>query len=475
MSRAEVRSLRVARPDGAVIAAEVIGSTEHPVVLLVAGGESSMDWWRPEFCDLIAGRGLCVVRYDQRGMGETTLGPPGTRRDGLPVAVDDALAVLDAVGASDAHWVGFSAGGWVAQLAALDHPDRVRALTLVSTTPTMFEYDPDLPGATARMQEMWANPLPEPDWSDPNAVIEYHVDIDRHYAGDEFDEAHDRAIWTDTVRRSPGMHRDEGGADVFEDAPRWRDRLGRDPGADDRGARHRRPDVPDRQRGGAGARHPGGAVRDDPRRWARAAAGGVGCSGRSGDIGTVTSDTERGMLGRMGTVTISFEMTLDGVFDQMEHWFDVEDPELVRHSDELVFGADAVLLGRESYEFFREYWPAQTDDRGFAAHYNALPKYVASTTLSGPLDWNATLIEGDVAEAVRRLRDQYESIISHGYGRLAATLVDAGLVDEIHAGIHPFLVGNAEDRLRTPHPVGLRLLDVQTYESGIIAARYAPA
>ena len=72
---------------------------------------------------------------------------------------------------------------------------------------------------------------------------------------------------------------------------------------------------------------------------------------------------------------------------------DVEDPDLVRHSDTLVFGADAVLLGRESYEFFREYWPKQTDDRGFAAHYNALPKYVASTTLTGPLDWNATLIE----------------------------------------------------------------------------------
>ena len=61
---------------------------------------------------------------------------------------------------------------------------------------------------------------------------------------------------------------------------------------------------------------------------------------------------------------------------------------------------------------------------------------------------------------------RYDSIISHGYGGLAATLVDAGLVDEIHAGIHPFLVGNAEDRLRTPHPVGLRLLDVPTYRLG---------
>ena len=132
------------------------------------------------------------------------------------------------------------------------------------------------------------------------------------------------------------------------------------------------------------------------------------------------------MLECMGKVTISFEMTLDGVFDQMEHWFDPDDPGVQRASDDLVFGADAVLLGRESYEFFREYWPKQTDDRGFADHYNALPKYVASTTLSGPLDWNATLIEGDVAETVRALKEQYTSIVSHGYGDLAATLVDAG-------------------------------------------------
>lgn len=220
------RTLRVARPDGTEIAAEVIGSTGQPAVLLVAGGECSMDWWRPEFCELIADRGLCVVRYDQRGMGETTLGPPGTRRDGLPIAVDDAIAVLDAAGVTDAHWLGFSAGAWVAQLAALDRPDRVRALTLVSTSPTMFEADPDLPEATARMQEVWADPLPEPDWSDSNAVVEYLVEVDRDYAGDEFDEVHDRAIWVDTVRRSPGMHRDEGGADTIVAAPRWRERLG---------------------------------------------------------------------------------------------------------------------------------------------------------------------------------------------------------------------------------------------------------
>lgn len=177
----------------------------------------------------------------------------------------------------------------------------------------------------------------------------------------------------------------------------------------------------------------------------------------------------------MGTVTISFEMTLDGAFDQMEQWFDADDPAVTRASEALVFGADAVLIGRESYEFFREYWPTQTDDRGFADHYNALPKFVASRTLTGPLDWNATLIEGDVVEGVRALRDRYRSIVSHGYGELAATLVDAGLVDEVHVGIHPFVVGDAEIRLRSPHAQGFRLLSAETSESGVIQAKYAPA
>ncbi|MBM7503695.1 alpha/beta fold hydrolase [Agromyces aurantiacus] len=225
MSRTAVAVLRVPRPDGAVIAAEVIGSPRHPLVLLVAGAGSSMDWWRPEFCELLVDRGLRVARYDPRGIGETTLAPPGTRRDGLGVSVGDALAVLDAAGARDAHWVGFSAGAWACQLAALDHPDRVRALTLVSTTPTVFEADDDLPGSVDRLRQACASPPAEPDWNDPAAVVEYHVEIDRDYAGDEFDEAHDRAMWTNTVRRSPVMPGREDAVDEYEEVPRWRERL----------------------------------------------------------------------------------------------------------------------------------------------------------------------------------------------------------------------------------------------------------
>ena len=153
------RALRVARPDGAEIAAEVIGSAEHPVVLLVAGGES--------LHGLVAARVLRPDRGSRAAAWCATTSAAWARRRSVrparaatgcrsPSRTRSRCSMPSA--RADAHWVGFSAGGWVAQLAALDHPDRVRALTLVSTSPTMFEADPDLPGATARMREVVGEP-----------------------------------------------------------------------------------------------------------------------------------------------------------------------------------------------------------------------------------------------------------------------------------------------------------------------------
>ncbi|GAA1962998.1 alpha/beta fold hydrolase [Agromyces allii] len=234
--RAEVtdaawRELRVERPDGAVLAAEVAGDARQPLVLLVAGAECSMDWWRPEFCAAIVERGFRVARYDQRGTGRTTLGRAGERRGGLGTAVDDAIAVLEAVSEADgcraqAHWLGLSAGGFAVQVVAVEHPELVLSLTLIATRPASpYDSDADLPPVSERMMRAWAEPVPEPDWADEASVIEYHVDVDRAYAGMEFDEAHERAIWTATVRRSPDRHRDEPEPDVVDEPARWRERL----------------------------------------------------------------------------------------------------------------------------------------------------------------------------------------------------------------------------------------------------------
>ncbi len=198
------------------------------MVLLNAGAACPMDWWRPEFCAALAGRGVRVIRYDQRETGESTLDPVGEPRHGLPTLVGDAVAILDALDVDEAHWVGFSVGGWIAQLAALDHPERVRALTLMSTQPTGPDSaDSDLPGVADRLLEVFAHPAPTPDWSDADAVVDYLVEDERNYAGLEFDEAHVRAIWSDAVRRTPDIRRSMAGSSSGGDrAARWRERLG---------------------------------------------------------------------------------------------------------------------------------------------------------------------------------------------------------------------------------------------------------
>jgi len=82
------------------------------------------------------------------------------------------------------------------------------------------------------------------------------------------------------------------------------------------------------------------------------------------------------------------------------------------------------VLGRKVYEALASYWPTATDDTGFAERTNSLPKYVASRTLEGPLDWNASLITGDLAESVANLKRQHRgNLISFGCGELAYELV----------------------------------------------------
>ena len=181
----------------------------------------------------------------------------------------------------------------------------------------------------------------------------------------------------------------------------------------------------------------------------------------------------------MGKVTISFEMTLDGAFDQMDQWFDENDAGVQRASDELVFGADAVLLGRESYEFFREYWPKQTDDRGFAAHYNALPKYVASRTLQEPLEWNnSSLIEDDVAEQVSELKQQDgKDILVFGSGELARTLMQHDLIDEYRLMVFPLVVGKGKRLFGDTQETNvMELVDTKPVgPDGVLILTYRPA
>jgi dihydrofolate reductase len=140
--------------------------------------------------------------------------------------------------------------------------------------------------------------------------------------------------------------------------------------------------------------------------------------------------------------------------------------------------AGGFLLGRRTYEIFAAYWPnAPEEEQAVAQPLNTRPKYVASTTLSGPLAWqNSVVLQGDVAEAVAALK-QEDSADLHVIGstKLVQTLIEHDLVDEFRLMIDPVVVGGGkrifgDDGVLRP----LRLVDVQVTTTGAILATYAP-
>jgi dihydrofolate reductase len=178
----------------------------------------------------------------------------------------------------------------------------------------------------------------------------------------------------------------------------------------------------------------------------------------------------------MGRLIVSAQMTADAVMDQNDGWFDPTlEPE--QYGMDQLRAADALLLGRETYEFFSSVWPQMTGDPGgFAEQMNSIPKFVVSRTLQGPLTWNASLLQGDTAERVAELKRQHPgNLLSYGCGQLAHHLASHGLVDEIRFWLHPVVWG---DGLRPLHagepPIRMRLIGATTFSSGVVLLSYQP-
>jgi dihydrofolate reductase len=177
----------------------------------------------------------------------------------------------------------------------------------------------------------------------------------------------------------------------------------------------------------------------------------------------------------MGHLIVSAQMTLDGVIDHNDEWFSGDGEHEGRGAFDELFAADAILLGRKTYEGLAAYWPASTDTSGFADRLNSLPKHVASNTLREPLEWNATLIKGDPADRVPELKQQYRgNLLSYGCGRLAHNLVNRGLVDEVRLWVHPVVFGDGQRPFDGLGPVWLRLTSTTTFKSGIALLCYRP-
>jgi dihydrofolate reductase len=177
----------------------------------------------------------------------------------------------------------------------------------------------------------------------------------------------------------------------------------------------------------------------------------------------------------MGRLIVSTQLTVDGLIE-VGDWFRPEGEHESHGSFDQLFAADAMLLGRKTYEGLAAVWPTLSDDRGFADRVNSMPKHVASTTLDEPLEWNSTLIKGDLATAVPELKRHYRgNLVSYGCGELAYHLVRLGLADEVRFWVNPWVFGAGPRPFHGEAPVPLDLISTTTFRSGVALLCYRPA
>jgi len=218
-------SVQIVAANGVDLCAETFGEETDPAILLIMGSGASMDWWEDEFCERLATGPRFVIRYDHRDTGQSVTYEPGAPGYTSGDLVADPVGLLDASGLAGAHIVGMSMGGALAQLMALDYPDRVQSLTLISTSPAGPE--PDLPAMSEEAKARFAA-VAEPDWSDREAVIDYGVELARAAASGSrpFDEAGMRELWGRVIDRTANVESSFKNHDLVEGGERWRERLG---------------------------------------------------------------------------------------------------------------------------------------------------------------------------------------------------------------------------------------------------------
>jgi dihydrofolate reductase len=187
---------------------------------------------------------------------------------------------------------------------------------------------------------------------------------------------------------------------------------------------------------------------------------------------------------QVGRIVVSEFVSLDGVMEapggedfKYPGWsfeFDRGDEGNKFKLDETL-SSEALLLGRRTYEGFAAAWPSR--DGEFADKFNTMPKYVVSSTLSDP-EWNnSTVLSGDVAEEVAKLRQELDGdIVVHGSAQLAQALVEHDLVDELRLMVFPVVLGTGKRLFgETSDKKTLRLVDSKTVGDGIEIRTYAPA
>jgi dihydrofolate reductase len=173
-------------------------------------------------------------------------------------------------------------------------------------------------------------------------------------------------------------------------------------------------------------------------------------------------------------------LSLDGVMESPDQWhFPYFNDEMGQAVGEGFETSDALLMGRVLYEEWVTFWPQQDpEENPVAATMNNVSKYVVSTTLEGPLEWNnATLIGDNVAEEISELKRQPgKDIVISGSGALVRSLLEYGLLDELKLMIHPIVVGSGKRLFEDGEKqTALELVESKTFSTGVVYVTYKPA
>jgi dihydrofolate reductase len=168
-------------------------------------------------------------------------------------------------------------------------------------------------------------------------------------------------------------------------------------------------------------------------------------------------------------------VSLDGSIENPQNWSPPYwDDEHHAYARTLLWDADALLLGRKTYEAFAEAWPPRAGADDFTDRMNAMPKYVASTSLT-ETTWNAAVLQGDTVEAIRKLKEEDGgNLLKFGTGELDRTLLEHDLVDEFHFWFFPVLAGGGQRLIDGIDMRHLELLDVARFSSGIVVHVLGP-
>ncbi|MGB3633973.1 MAG: dihydrofolate reductase family protein [Rubrobacteraceae bacterium] len=176
----------------------------------------------------------------------------------------------------------------------------------------------------------------------------------------------------------------------------------------------------------------------------------------------------------MRKIVVTEFVSLDGVVEEPQWTFKYWNDEIAEFKGEESTGSDALLLGRVTYQGFAAVWP-ESQDEG-ADYFNSVRKYVVSQTLEEPLEWNnSTLIKDNIAEEISNLKQQDgKDITVHGSATLVQTLMQHDLVDRYRLLVYPVVVGKGKRLFEEGVPATLKLLDSQSFSSGVVALVYEP-